>query len=129
MKTLLVLLALVIGGLNLVGAEGAPKGKSEKPSAKVDAMVQTLTDSQRTALLSLFNTGHVNALNAIPGVGETRIAAIIQARPYASVTDVLKVDGVGEGTFAKMVAHAKAGFPPEKKPAPKKKAPAPAPPQ
>ncbi len=128
MKTIFLLLALAFGGLTAV-ADEAPKAKTEKPSAKVEALAQTLTDSQRTALLSLFNTGHVNALNAIPGVGETRSAAIIQGRPYAIVTEVLKVEGVGDGTFAKMIAHAKAGFPADRNPAGKKKTPAPAAPQ
>jgi hypothetical protein len=44
-------------------------------------------------------------------VGETRAAAIKKARPFKDVTEVAKVDGVGEGTFAEMVAYAKAGFP------------------
>ena len=65
----------------------------------------------------------------IPNVGATRAAAIKKARPFADVTNVMKVEGIGDATFAEMVAHAKAGFPqPEKKAAKeepaKKKAPA-----
>lgn len=141
MRTIVSILALVVFSLSLSAAETAPKKKSTakpkapaveeaKPSAKVDAIAKTLTASQRTKLLALLNDGENAELMTIPGVGETRAAAIKKARPFADVTNVLKVEGVGDATFAEMVAHAKAGFPqPEKKeakeePATKKKAPA-----
>ena len=62
---------------------------------------------------------------AIPGIGEVRAKGIQKARPLADVTNVVSVDGIGEGIFAQMVAYAQAGFPqPEKKaPAKKKSAP------
>lgn len=141
MKTLVSLLTILALSLSLIAAETTPKKKSPakpkapateeaKPSAKVEAVAKTLTPSQRTKLLDLLNEGDDKALMTIPNVGETRAAAIKKARPFADVTNVMKVEGVGEATFAEMVAHAKAGFPkPEKKeakeePAPKKKAPA-----
>lgn len=140
MKTIVSLLTLVVLSLSLSAAETAPKKKSTakpkapaaeeaKPSAKVDAIAKTLTASQKTKLLALLNDGDNAELMTIPGVGETRAAAIKKARPFADVTTVLKVEGIGDATFAEMVAHAKAGFPqPEKKeakeePATKKKAP------
>lgn len=140
MKTFISLLSILVLSLSLSAAETAPKKKSPakpkapateeaKPSAKIDAIAKTLTASQRTKLLALLNDGDNAELMTIPGVGETRATAIKKARPFADVTNVLKVEGVGEATFAEMVAHAKAGFPqPEKKeakeePAAKKKAP------
>jgi DNA uptake protein ComE-like DNA-binding protein len=108
----------------------APAAEEAKPSAKVEAIAKTLTPSQKTKLLALLNDGDEKELQTIPGVGETRAAAIKKARPFADVTNVVKVEGIGDATFAEMVAHAKAGFPqPEKKeskeePAEKKKAPA-----
>ncbi len=141
MKIFVSLLSILVFSLSLSAAETAPKKKSPakakapvaeeaKSSAKVEAIAKTLTPSQRTKLLDLLNEGDDKALMTIPNVGETRAAAIKKARPFADVTNVMKVEGVGESTFAEMVAHAKAGFPqPEKKeakaePAEKKKAPA-----
>ncbi len=122
MKTFITLLALLAFSLSLAAAETAPKKKSSakpkaaaaeeaKPSAKVEAVAKTLTPSQRTKLFDLLNEGADKALMTIPNVGETRAAAIKKARPFADVIDVIKVEGIGEGTFAEMVAHAKAGFP------------------
>lgn len=133
MKTLAHLLFLLVVSTSLTAAETAPKKKSTakpkapataeaKPSAKVEAIAKTLTASQKTKLMALLNDGDAKALETIPGVGETRAAAIKKARPFAEVTDVVNVEGIGEGTFAEMVAHAKAGFPqPEKKTEPAKK--------
>jgi Holliday junction resolvasome RuvABC DNA-binding subunit len=140
MKTFTALLSILVLSLSLSAAETAPKKKSSakpkasaaeaaKPSAKVEAIAKTLTASQKTKLLALLNDGDDAALTSIPNVGETRAAAIKKARPFADVTNVVSVEGVGEATFAEMVAHAKAGFPqPDKKEAKeepaKKKAPA-----
>lgn len=142
MKTLTVLLTLFVLGFSLNAAEAPAKKKSTakpkapaaevaKPSAKIEAIAKTLTASQRTKLLTLLNEGDDKALNNLPGIGETRAAAIKKARPFADVTDMVKVDGVGDTTFAEVVTYAKAGFTqPEKKEAKeepaaeKKKAPA-----
>jgi len=139
MKTLASILTILALGLSLTAAETAPKKKSTtkpkapaaeaaQPSAKVEAVAKTLTASQKTKLLTLLNDGDEAALMTIPNVGKTRAAAIKKARPFADVTNVTKVEGIGEATFAEMVAHAKAGFPQsEKKDEPateKKKAPA-----
>jgi DNA uptake protein ComE-like DNA-binding protein len=139
MKTLVSLLTILALSLSLTAAETTSKKKSTtkpkapateaaKPSAKVEAVAKTLTASQKTKLLALLNDGDDEELMTIPNVGKTRAAAIKKARPFADVTNVTKVEGIGEATFAEMVAHAKAGFPqPEKKDEPateKKKAPA-----
>lgn len=123
MKTFITLLSILVLSLSLSAAETAPKKKSPakpkapaaeeaKPSsAKIEAIAKTLTASQRTKLLTLLNEGDDKALINLPGIGETRAAAIKKARPFADVTDVMKVEGVGDNTFAEMVANAKAGFP------------------
>ena len=127
MKTLTLLLTILALGVSLSAAETEAKQKSPakpqapaaevaKPSAKVEAVAKTLTAAQKTKLLALLNDGDEAALNAIPGVGSVRAAAIKKGRPYADVTNVVSADGIGEGTFAEMVTYAKAGFPqPEKK--------------
>lgn len=130
MKTFVRLLALALCGLHLLAGQTAAK-EAPKPSATVEALVKTLTEEQRTALLTLLNDGKPDALEAISGIGPARAAAIIQARPFAAVTDVMRVSVVGEGTFAKIIAHARAGFPAggggQKRPPAKPKSPAPAP--
>jgi hypothetical protein len=39
-----------------------------------------------------------------------------KARPLKEPVDLMKIDGIGEGVFADIVAHAKAGFPEATKP-------------
>jgi len=140
MKALTALLTLFVLGLSLNAADApakkkaapkkAPAAEAAKPSAKVEAIAKTLTASQRTKLLAVLNEGEDKALKNLPGIGETRATAIKKARPFADVTDLVKVEGVGDTTFAEVVAYAKEGFPqPDKKeakeePAEKKKAPA-----
>lgn len=126
MKSFLTCLAVLALSFSLSAADTSAQKKSpEKPSAKVEAVAKTLVIQQRAQLLTLLNQGDLAALMAIPGIGEVRAKAIQKARPLADVTNVVGVDGIGEGIFAQMVAYAKAGFPqPEKKaPAKKKSAP------
>ena len=87
----------------------APAG--EKPSAKSEAEAKSLTSAQKTKLMKVINEGDDKALLAVPGIGETRAAAIKKARPVAEVLDLLKIDGIGEGTFSEIIAYAKAGMP------------------
>ncbi|MBL9130353.1 MAG: helix-hairpin-helix domain-containing protein [Verrucomicrobiaceae bacterium] len=120
MKYCITLVVILLAGLSLQAAEtkkkSTPKAKPDaeetaKVPAKIEAIAKSLTTTQRGKLLDVLNKGDDAALVAIPGIGETRAAAIKKARPFNDVTDVTKVEGVGEGTFAEMVAHAKAGFP------------------
>lgn len=125
MQRLFTLLAVLVFSLSLSAADTTPPKKSPpKPSAKVEAVAKTLTPEQRTQLLALLNQGDEAALMAIPGIGEVRAKAIQKIRPLADVVNVVDAEGIGEGTFAQMVAYAKAGFqnttPPKKKSAPKK---------
>ncbi len=122
MKSFLASLAVLALSFSISAAETAPLKKSpEKPSAKVEAVAKTLVTQQRAQLLTLLNQGDLAALMAIPGIGEVRAKAIQKARPLADVTNVVSVDGIGEGIFAQMVAYAKAGFPQPEKKAPAKK--------
>ena len=134
MKTLITLLSILSLSFSLAAAETSPDKKTPakpkaaavatKPSAKVEAAAKTLTAPQRAQLLSLLNTGDLAALMAIPGIGDVRAKAIQKVRPLADVTNVVSAEGIGDGTFAQMVAYAKAGFPiPEKTPAKTKSTP------
>jgi len=99
----------------------AAKAKSEAatdgPSIKSQALAKTLTAGQRTELLGILNKGDDKAVQSLPGLGETRAAAVKKARPFADPIDLLKVDGIGDVTFGEIIAHAKAGFPEATKPA------------
>ena len=126
MKSFFAFLTVLALSFSLSAAETSPPKKSpEKPSAKVEAVAKTLVTQQRAQLLTLLNQGDLAALMAIPGIGEVRAKAIQKARPLADVTNVVSVDGIGEGIFAQMVAYAKAGFPQPEKKAPSKKKSAP----
>jgi len=129
MKTLVALFSLFALTLSINAADApakkkapskkAPTTEAAKPSAKVEAIAKTLTPTQRTKLLNVLNEGDEKALTNLPGIGDVRAKAVSKARPFSDVTDVVRVEGVGETTFAEMVAHAKAGFPQaEKKEAP-----------
>lgn len=102
---LLVLLMLTPWAL---GAE--PSAEPRTP-AMIEAIAQSMTDAQRYALQDLLGFGSKSALMTLPGVGEAKAEAIIAARPFARVTDVTRVRGIGQTLFAEMVKHAKAGFP------------------
>ena len=129
MKTFIVLCSILVLTLSLSAADPKPEkaspakskataAEAAKPSAKVEALAKTLTDPERTQLLSILNTGDEAALVALPGIGEVRAKAIQAGRPFADVPNVVSVKGIGDGIFAQMVAYAKAGF---KKEAPAKK--------
>jgi len=135
MKTFIALCSILVLTLSLTAADPTPDktspakskataAEAAKPSAKVEALAKTLTDPERTQLLSILNTGDEAALMALPGVGEVRAKAIQAGRPFADVPNVVSVKGIGDGIFAQMVAYAKAGFkkeaPAKKKAAPKK---------
>lgn len=106
-------------------AKAKAEATSDAPSGKAQAAAKSLTPSQRTKLLDLLNQGDDKALQSLPGIGETRAAAIKKARPIKDPVDLVKVEGIGDETLSDIVAHAKAGFPGADKEAPaKKKAPA-----
>ena len=104
MKWLVALISL--HAADLLAAE-----KEAKVPARIEAIAQMLTPTQRMKLLDLLNKGRDDTLRSLPGVGETRLAAIKQARPFNDITEVTQVPGVGEGTFIDFVKHAKSGFP------------------
>jgi DNA uptake protein ComE-like DNA-binding protein len=123
MKSFISLLTILVLSLSLAAADTTPKQpRPARPSAKVEALAKTLTAPQQAQLLTLLNEGDDAALMAIPGVGAVRAAAIKKVRPLVAVTNVVNVDGIGEGTFAGMVQYAKAGFTPPVKKAAKPKA-------
>jgi DNA uptake protein ComE-like DNA-binding protein len=102
MKNILTcLLTLGLASINIAAETPAKKktaakaeASSDSPSGKAQALAKSLTPSQRTKLLDLINTGDDKALQALPGVGETRAAAIKKARPFNLKTG-MEVSGHG----------------------------------
>ncbi len=87
------------------------EGGEDKASAKSEALAKTLTPTQKSKLMDILNDGDDKAVQSLPGIGESIAAAVKKARPLKEPVDILKVEGIGDATFAKIVAHAKAGFP------------------
>ncbi|MDZ4288247.1 MAG: hypothetical protein U0984_09820, partial [Prosthecobacter sp.] len=98
----------------------AAKKKDKEPSAKAKELAAGLSTAQKTKLMGILNEGDDKTLASLPGVGPVRSVAIKAARPYAEPLGLFKAVGVGEGTFAQIINHAKADFP---APAPKAKRP------
>jgi DNA uptake protein ComE-like DNA-binding protein len=133
MKYLFAALLLLGFSFSLPAAEAPAKKKAvtkeEVPSAEALVIVKALTPTQKTKLMDLINKGDNEALQTLPGIGPAKAKGIVKGRPFAGPADLVKVDGIGNGTLADIVAHAKAGFPvaekkdtvPKKKTAAKKK--------
>ena len=72
---------------------------SAKQTADADSPTSTGAEPEKPVDL---NTGSLSALTSLPGIGETRAAAIIRFRelngPIESADDLLEIDGIGRAT-------------------------------
>lgn len=76
-----------------------------EPTGRVDS-TRTGTDPRspvaapnRTGRLVNLNTATLQELEALPEIGPVKARAIIDARPFSSVEDVMRVKGIKEGTY------------------------------
>lgn len=54
------------------------------------------------------NTATAEQLDALPGIGPARAAAIVEARtrrPFRRLTDLLRVSGIGRATLARLAPY------------------------
>lgn len=127
MKRRLILLILCALVMPVMAAEpqvkkAASAQKPDKPSGRALVAAKSLTSAQKTKLLTLLNQGNAEALQSLPGIGATRAAAIMKARPILEPVDLVQVEGIGEQTLVDITAHVQAGFPSKAKDEAKPKA-------
>lgn len=48
------------------------------------------------------NSATAEELETLPGVGDVMAQRIIEGRPFEKVEDILRIDGLGEGTLEKV---------------------------
>ncbi len=117
LATLVVLAGIVWGALFLI----APIWQPGTPVSYMPALPQTETAAERapTQLVDL-NTSDAETLQALPGIGPAKAAAIIAYReehgPFAALQDVANVPGISEQMTEKWAGLAQTGTPAEKAP-------------
>ncbi|HEY2155326.1 MAG TPA: helix-hairpin-helix domain-containing protein [Isosphaeraceae bacterium] len=92
-----------------------PMAKAESPRAKAAAKEAEEEEhpaqhSRKKAALAPdrkinLNTASVEELQELPGIGPVRSEAIVKGRPYETIEDVMKVDGIKEGVFGWIKDH------------------------
>lgn len=72
-----------------------PTGRSSRVSGRSD---DSATASSHARLINL-NTATRAELESLPEIGPVKAKAIMEARPFSSIDDVMRVKGIKEGTF------------------------------
>jgi len=90
--------------------KSSSKNTSDQPSKEqrqAKEKVADLTTTQKSKMLDLLNEGDADQLTLIKGISTTRATAIEKARPFSSIDEVVLVRGIGQTTFAEVIAHAR----------------------
>jgi competence protein ComEA len=89
-------------------APSVPASSSAKPPAPAaashPAVASTASKLAPGEKVNL-NSATAEELDALPGIGPVKAQAIIAARPFKTIEDVMKVKGIKQGTFAKIKDH------------------------
>lgn len=96
LKRLLLLLtaiAMLMAPLAQAGAPADKKSTSKKTADKKTAANTKLVD---------INTASAEELDALPGIGKTRSAAIIKGRPYANKTQLVSKGILPQSVYDKI---------------------------
>jgi len=95
-----------------VTKEATRKEAMSKTTAAKEATKEDTPEHQRRKKAALaagrkinLNTATVEELEELPGIGPVRSAAIVKARPFETIEDVMKVEGIKEGIFGQIKDH------------------------
>lgn len=75
-----------------------PTGRTD--TARSGSSTPRVASAGTTQGLVNLNTATLQELEALPEIGPVKAQAIIEARPFSSIEDVMRVKGIKEGTFA-----------------------------
>lgn len=101
---------LIVGGVVLLIAVAPVLWMGTSSSEKETKKKPTLEDHFLTVQFPVdINTASKKDLMAVPHVGFSIATRIVTARPFETVEDVIRVDGIGETTFGKMKPYIMVG--------------------
>jgi len=71
----------------------------------IPAVMDNDSDTSTDGGLVSINTGSIDELMSLDGVGESTANKIVSARPYASLEDLMDVSGIGDATYNNIVSR------------------------
>jgi DNA uptake protein ComE-like DNA-binding protein len=95
-KSLITRILIAIFALSLMSGMAFAQAKSTKKAAKPEAAAAATAD-----LLDI-NSATKDQLDALPGIGEAYSQKIIDGRPYAKKTDLVRKKVVPQATYNKI---------------------------